>query len=198
MWEVLASIENSGFSTWISETPSVLGYPTILAFHAFGLAFLVGLSSMIALRILGVAPRLPLAPLEGLFPLIWVGFWVNAVSGLVLLALTPTAFFTHAAFWLKLAAIAGAMVSIQSLRTNVFHGPSSPVGVPMKGKVLAGTMLTFWLAAITSGRVTAYPGYVGRQTAAVVVILAVGLLVAWHVTTRLKPSRSARRAPVTP
>ena len=60
MQEFLESIENSGFASYIRETPSVLGYSTVLAMHTFGMAFLVGLSGVIALRVLGVVPELPL------------------------------------------------------------------------------------------------------------------------------------------
>ena len=61
MQELFESIENSAFSTYIRETPNVLGYSTVLALHTFGMAFLVGLSGVIALRVLGgiVAVLLP-------------------------------------------------------------------------------------------------------------------------------------------
>jgi hypothetical protein len=84
MWEFLDAIENSGFSSYIRETPSVLGYSTILALHTFGMAFLVGLSGVIALRVLGAVPQLPLTPLRSLQPIIVAGFWLNAITGLIL------------------------------------------------------------------------------------------------------------------
>ena len=68
MWQILESLENSGFATWIRETPTWTGYSTVLALHTFGMAFLVGLSAMIALRVLGFARGLPLAPLGKFFP----------------------------------------------------------------------------------------------------------------------------------
>ena len=64
MWEFLESIENSGFATYIRETPTCPAYSTVLALHTFGMAFLVGLSGVIALRVLGVVPELPLNPLK--------------------------------------------------------------------------------------------------------------------------------------
>lgn len=45
----------------------------------------VGISTMIGLRLLGISPKIPVQPLERLYPLIWVGFWVNAVTGTALL-----------------------------------------------------------------------------------------------------------------
>ena len=68
MWELLEAIENTGFATWVREAPTVLAYSTVLACHTFGMAFLVGLSGMIALRALGFARALPLAPMGKFFP----------------------------------------------------------------------------------------------------------------------------------
>ena len=70
--------------------------------HA-GLAFFVGISSAIALRILGVAPGLPLAPFRKLYPVMWLGFFFNAVSGVLLLIIEPTKFLTMVDFYIKLA-----------------------------------------------------------------------------------------------
>ena len=82
--DFLVWLENSALGTWVRESTSVWAYSGLISFHAFGLAFVVGLSWMIALRVLGFAPSLPLAPMEKLFPAIWIAFWVNAVSGIAL------------------------------------------------------------------------------------------------------------------
>ena len=42
MMEILTAIEASGFSMWIKENST--GYVAILAFHTWGLVFLVGIS----------------------------------------------------------------------------------------------------------------------------------------------------------
>ena len=78
----LDALENTWLSTTLRDSPNVFLYPTILAFHTLGLAFFVGISSAIALRIFGVAPGLPLAPFKKLYPVMWLGFFFNAVSGL--------------------------------------------------------------------------------------------------------------------
>lgn len=202
MWQLLESLQNTlqntGFVTWVREADTVLAYPTILAAHTFGLAFLVGLSAVIALRILGFAPGLPLAPLERFFPLIWVGFWVNAVSGVVLLSLTPADFLTNATFYIKMLGVAGAVASVRLLRTSVFSRPASldTKPVPMKGKFLAGTALTFWAVAIVGGRLTAYSAFVQWPSVGAVVILTVVLVAGYKAARRLglliKSARQAR------
>ena len=201
MWQLLASVENSGFATWVRETPSVLGYSTVLAFHTFGMAFLVGLSGAIALRVLGVLPELPLKPLERFFPLIVIGFWVNAVTGLILVTLAARSLLTNADFYIKLIAIVGAVVSLRSLRSRAFGGRASPDtrSGPVSGKIAAGAMLIFWGIAITAGRLTAYTSSVRWQTACAVFIFIVLMLAARYIAVRLSGwNESARRASATP
>ncbi len=187
MMEFLAAIENSRITTFIRENPSVLVYPTILALHTFGMAFLVGTNAGIDLRILGFAPRLPLAPMERFFPVMVIGFWVNAVTGLVLLSLTPAKFLTTPVFYIKLVAIAFAVANLRLLRRRVFGNPANlDTGpVQMEGKILAGTSLAFWGVAILTGRVVSYDAYVQRQAALAVLIAAAVLLLARSVASRV-------------
>ena len=200
MWQVLESIENSGFATWVRETPSVLGYSTVLALHTFGMSFLVGLTAMIALRSLGFARGLPLAPMERFFPLIIVGFWVNAVTGVVLTMLAARTFFSNPDFYIKLVAIAGAIVSLQRLRASLFGGRArvDTTPAPMKARVEAVAMLAFWAVAVTSGRLIAYSPTVRTQSAIAVTIAAFALLLARHIAARLSGAREPQMAPVTP
>lgn len=187
MWEFLETIENSGFSTWVREAPTVLAYSTVLAFHTFGMAFLVGLSAMIALRALGFARGLPLAPMEKFFPLIIVGFWVNAVTGVVLTMLAARSLFANPDFYVKLAAIAGAIVSLRMLRTGLFgDGKDLNAGpVPLNTRIAAVAMLVFWAVAVTAGRFTAYSAYVRSQSAWAVLIAAFLMLLVRHVAARV-------------
>jgi hypothetical protein len=52
MTTLLEAIEASSLSTMLRDSPNVFLYPTILAFHTLGLAFFVGISCAIALRVL--------------------------------------------------------------------------------------------------------------------------------------------------
>lgn len=187
MWEVLEAIENSGFSTWVREAPTVLAYSTVLAFHTFGMAFLVGLSGMIALRALGFARGLPLAPMGKFFPLIFVGFWVNAATGVVLTMLAARSLLSNPDFYVKLAAIAGAIVSLRMLRAGLFgEGVKLDTGpVPLKTRIVAVAMLLFWAVAVTAGRFTAYSWYVRKQSAVAVLIAAFLMLFVRHVAARV-------------
>jgi hypothetical protein len=158
--DFFAWLEQSGFAMWIKQSDSLLGYDLYLTCHAIGMAILVGLSAAVALRILGFAPRLPLGPMEGFFPLMFAGFWVNAVSGAVLLITYPVKAVTNPGFYIKMGGVVLAVVCLRRLKRQVF---GNPVGldtrpVPMNGKILAGTLIFIWVGTITAGRLMAYHG----------------------------------------
>ena len=110
--EFLAWLEGSGVGTWVRESLSLWAYPSIIALHALGLALLVGINTAIDLRILGFAPRLPLAPLQKFFPVMWFGFSVNALSGILLTVANATRVLTSPVFYVKLLFISLAVVNI--------------------------------------------------------------------------------------
>jgi hypothetical protein len=188
MTTLLAWLENTWLSTTLRDSPNVFLYPTILAFHTLGLAFFVGISSAIALRILGVAPGLPLAPLKKFYPIMWIGFFFNAVSGLLLLVIEPTKFLTMLDFYVKLLAIAGAVYCNRLLYLRVFRHPArvDPDPLPATDKILALGILILWATAITAGRLTAYDdANAQRQTALATLIVAMALLVVGYAAVRL-------------
>lgn len=191
---LLEFLENNGFSIWMRESPSVFAYPTLLAFHTFGMGFLVGPSTAIALRVLGFARGLPIAPLVKFFRLINIAIGIAAVSGLLLLILDARSFLTMFAFYIKLLAIAGAIVSLRLLRRRIL---SDAENIETEGKMLARAILVCWAVAVTAGRVTAYDAFIGRQTTVAVVIFAIVMFVAGNAAFRVWGSKKpARQAPV--
>ena len=158
-------IESSWPSVWVREAPTMLAFPTIIALHAIGMGLLVGANIAMDLRVLGFAPRVPLAVLETLFPVLWFGFWLNAVSGVLLLLAYPTKALTNPLFYAKLALIGLALAVALVIRKRILDKPKLedapvsapvPMPVPTKGKLLAGVSLALWAAAIIAGRVLAY------------------------------------------
>jgi hypothetical protein len=188
MTSLLDALEHTWLSTTLRDSPNVFLYPTILAFHTLGLAFFVGISSAIALRILGVAPGVPLAPFRKLYPIMWIGFFVNAVSGVLLLVIEPTKFLTMVDFYIKLLAIAGAVYCNRLLYLRRFQHPSAvdPDPLPAADKWLAGGILFLWAASITAGRLTAYDdAYTQWKTAVGTATVSAVLLTGGYVSVRL-------------
>ena len=154
---IFKAIEETGLSIWIRESDSVFSFWFILSVHAIGMGLLVGASVLIGLRILGLAPDLPLAPLKRFYRFIWVGFWVQVVSGILLLIGYPTKSLTNPVFYVKLTLIGLAMASMQMLWNRVFADSSlSEAAMMAKGRVFAVSSLIFWVGAITAGRLLAY------------------------------------------
>jgi len=156
--EVLAWLDQSSFGTWVRESPSLWAYPGIITFHTVGLALLVGINAVIDLLLLGSAPAASLTPMAKLFPVMWLGFWINALSGIALLIADATAMLTNPVMYVKFGFVALAVVNMRLITHRVFGDLSDTTPLPASGKILAGTSLFFWAGAITAGRLTAYIG----------------------------------------
>lgn len=153
---VLDAIENLSYSTWVREAPTKFAYATILLLHVVGMGVVAGISSVISLRFLGVGPKIPVQPLEKLYPLMWVGFWVNAATGTSLLMASATKRMVDPVFYIKMAFIFAGVAVLQRTRKTVF-GKLGPDGaLPENAKALAWASLICWFAAITAGRLLAY------------------------------------------
>ena len=156
-FNIFRAIEATGLSVWIRESDSYFSFWLILSVHAIGMGVLVGASVVIGLRILGLAPDLPLAPLQRFYRFIWVGFWIQVASGLLLLIAYPTKSLTNPLFYVKLTLIGLAVASMQMLRNRVFADPSLNEATMMaRGRLFAIWALVFWVAAVTAGRLLAY------------------------------------------
>jgi hypothetical protein len=136
-------LEATALSTWVRESPSDFAFPAILSLHTLGMGLVAGLNAAIALRILGIAPQVPFAEMKRFLPVMWFGFWLNAVSGVFLLIAYPTKALTNQVFYLKLTFIALAVAAAVK-------------AVPKESKVWATVSLASWTGAITAGRLLAY------------------------------------------
>jgi hypothetical protein len=153
---ILDTIEQLSFSTWVSESKSILAYPTILWLHVMGMGVVAGISSLISLRLLGVSPKIPVQPLERLYPLMWAGFWVNAVTGTALLMASATKRAVDPVFYIKMVFIFAGVALLQRTRNKVFRSLGPDGALPESARPLAWAALICWLGAVTSGRLLAY------------------------------------------
>jgi hypothetical protein len=154
-------LESTAFSTWMRESPSVFAFPAILSCHTVGMGLAAGINGAIALRILGVASGIRLAEMRRFVPIMWFGFWLNAVSGVALLMAYPTKALTNPVFYLKLVLIAIAVWLVKPIGRRLLEetpviDPRSPQRVGRATKQLAVASLVCWSGAITAGRLLAY------------------------------------------
>ena len=147
---LLSWLQETRLATWVAESDRFYGYAGILTLHTLGLALVVGASAVLDLRLLGVAPRVPLAALSGISRPMWIGFAVNAVTGAVLFAAAAVIKGTQPIFYAKLALVASALLVDRSVRRRVFGLPARPA------RALAIWSLLLWTGAIAAGRLMAY------------------------------------------
>ena len=154
-YEILAATESSSLSEWIRG--DLWAFPVVLVFHTIGLAFLVGANVAICARILGAAPGVPLATLGRYALVAWIGFWLNAASGVLLLIAYPAKALTNPLFYLKLVAIAVAVVLMQAIRRQMRSDASHErMATTPHMKRLAVASLACWAIGIIAGRLLAY------------------------------------------
>jgi hypothetical protein len=151
------ALESSALSTWIRESPSLLSLPGILTVHTLAMGFLAGTSLVVALRLLGVARAIPVSAMERFFPVIWLAFWINLATGVLLLIGYPTKALTNPMFYIKLAIIAVAVTLIPRIRMVVVITDNFGVRrVARKTTLLAVTSVVLWAGAIVVGRLLPY------------------------------------------
>jgi hypothetical protein len=151
------SIETSALSVWLRESTTLWAFPFVLILHTVGLAFLVGANVAIDLRALGRAMGVPLISMRRYYRAMWAGFWVNAVSGVLLLIAYPTKALTNPVFYLKLLLIAAGLVLAVKIRVYTMSGTVGATdSAPRPLRKLAAVSLLVWALSITAGRLLAY------------------------------------------
>lgn len=151
--EILNTVEQTGVSKWLRETPSVFGFYFPLTLHGIGMSLVVGANLIVDLRLLGLASSLPLKPLKRLFGVMWFGLALNILTGAFLVLAYPTKEITNPDFYIKLTFMALAVITMWKLNTQVFNDNSlSESAMALRGKVLAKWSLAFWFCAVWAGR----------------------------------------------
>src|SRR2546428_12149425 len=108
------------FSTWLHSTKlsgRMAGggpwlWPMCETLRFIGLALLMGIVSVLDLRMLGMAKELRLGPLQRLMPFAILGFTINLVAGLLFFPGDPTQYIHNVAFGFKLLFIGLAGVNV--------------------------------------------------------------------------------------
>lgn len=153
----LATLEHHFISVWLRESPSLWAFPFVLYLHTLGLALLAGLSVGIDIWVLAGKPWPKSLSIVGLHRVMWLGFAINALSGLALLLAYPAKALTNWVFFAKLLLIALAVVVIGQLRKEVFTPTATqPLSVSLRARYLAIGSLCLWAGAILAGRLLAY------------------------------------------
>ncbi len=157
MKEFLVFLDGMQFSQWVKDAPTIWAFPMILFVHTLGMSIVAGGSSMIDLIVLGFWPDAPIKPFARLFPVMWIGFGVNAVTGTMMLVADATTKLTTVDFYIKMAFVLAGMFILIRMRRKIFENPQlDQVPLSSDAKILAWASLICWFGAITAGRLLAY------------------------------------------
>lgn len=152
-----ATLEGNVLAAWLRS--SAWGYPAVETLHILGLALLVGSAVSFDMRLLGVAPLLPVeAVARLLLPIARIGFGVALLSGAVLFMMQARTFATLPLFFVKIGTIAIAVINTvifhRGIFTSVHQWPQA--NPPRAARVAAAISLVCWTIALVCGRFLAY------------------------------------------
>jgi hypothetical protein len=155
---VIEWLADSPYAMWVDES---WGWPLALTIHALGMAVVVGLMSIIGLRLLGAFRAIPYTSLNKLIPLIWIAVVFQAISGFTLWMSKPGQYLGDVMFDTKFS-----LVIIATIAMVYFHiiirreAPAWEAAgtVPSRALKIAAASWFLWAAVTVGGRLTAYLG----------------------------------------
>jgi hypothetical protein len=154
MLTLLARLELTPFSVWVRESPSLFAFPFILYLHTLGLAMLAGINVGLDVWLLA-RKSAPSFDLTSIYRVMWLGFGINLLSGLALLAAYPAKALTNWVFFAKLTAVVLGVYVLQQLKGELaFAGAARDVSA--RARRLAIWSLLLWTGTIFAGRLLAY------------------------------------------
>ena len=158
MTNVLLWLERSYLGVWVREYPSILGFPFILFLHTLGLAMLAGVSVAISVWLLRTRTFAHAARMTGFIRTMWLGFGINAVSGVALLLAYPAKALTNPVFYAKMLLVALGMLAVVRINREAFRNGYAVAGaaVTAAAKRWAVASLAIWAGTVFTGRLLAY------------------------------------------
>ncbi|HUF71378.1 MAG TPA: hypothetical protein VMR74_00620 [Gammaproteobacteria bacterium] len=154
---LLAYLEATALSQWLSI--SMLGFPTLIALHSVGMAVVVGLSLIVALRLNGVV----VTGIDGqlvakLLTIAAWGFVLNFVTGLALFITRGADYITSGIFLIKMLLVIVSAIILFWLRERLepVDSTSRALVADRLARNLSLVAATLWFAAVVAGRLIAY------------------------------------------
>lgn len=152
-------LEQTGIGTSIRE--SLWLFPVIETVHIFGIILLVGATSILDLRLMGLTFRdEPVSKLAGRFiPWALAGFIIQVVTGLLLFSSEATKMYGNLGFQIKMC-----LIIVAGLNALIFHSVAyqsvgkwdrDPVG-PLSARVAGLVSILLWFGIVAAGRWIAY------------------------------------------
>jgi hypothetical protein len=152
-------LENTRIGTSVHE--SLWQFPIIETIHIFGIISLVGATSILDLRLMGLTFRdEPVSKLVKRFiPWAWAGFIVQVTTGFLMFMSEATKMYGNRGFQIKML-----LILIAGVNAFVFHSISyqsiakwdnDPVA-PMSARIAGALSILLWFGIVAAGRWIAY------------------------------------------
>ena len=162
-------MSEAGFLIWLQSSAlgeftrslGVGSYGVINLVHILGIALLFGSILLLDLRLMGAWRRVPLAALsEPTTFMARIGFVLAVCSGLPMLSVNASEYIGNPFLLVKFPAIGLALLNVLLVhRSDAWQAHRHRALMPRERKRLAvgaALSLTFWLTAITGGRMLGY------------------------------------------
>ncbi len=157
--DIARAIADSSFNQLISETYWL--WPVLETLHFVGLSVMLGALLIIDLRMLGLYRSINADSTYSLLPLVWAGFILNLLTGMLFIIGDPTRYAINIGFQLKMM-----LIVIAGLNAALYHWKVSPVmsqwnetsATPAVARLVAITSLTAWMGVLLLGRLIPYVG----------------------------------------
>jgi len=152
-------LEHTSVGTAIRE--SLWLFPVIETVHIFGIILLVGGTSILDLRLMGLTFREePVAKLARRFlPWAWAGFIIQVTTGLLMFASEATKMYVNTAFQIKMLMILAAGVNAFVFHSLAYQSvgkwEKDPVA-PLSARIAGLISILFWFGIVAAGRWIAY------------------------------------------
>lgn len=154
-------LEHTSMATVVSGSPWL--FPAIETLHLMGIVALVGSTSILDLRLLGlVLKRASVSKLTGqLLPWAWAGFAIQLVTGFVLFASEASKVYVNGPFRIKML-----MILLAGINALIFHVTTNrraaewenDSGTPFGAKIAGFSSIALWFGIVITGRLIAFFG----------------------------------------
>jgi hypothetical protein len=149
-------LEGTEYADWVRES---WGWPIALTVHAFGTAVVIGVTFIIALRLVGLFQTIPFTTLRKFIPVIWIAVAFQVLSGFTLWMTKPAKYVADPMFDSMITfVIIGAILNAYfqgTLRREAAAWDAAGKVTSRGARFVAATTLA-WTAVLIAGRLTAY------------------------------------------
>jgi Na+-transporting methylmalonyl-CoA/oxaloacetate decarboxylase beta subunit len=159
LYAICQWLENGSMGTTIRQ--SLWLFPVIETIHIFGIIFLVGSTSILDLRLMGLTFKQDTVSTlaERFLPWTWAGFVIQVVTGVLLFSSEATKMFDNRAFQVKMLLIVLAGVNAFVFHTLAYKSvgkwENDPVA-PFAARFAGTFSILLWFAIVAAGRWIAY------------------------------------------